>query len=205
MQSTKKKIAIATPSNGSVRCEYVKSLLGLIRYTEYEWIYLGVEGSILPKNRARLAEEAIACGCTHMLFIDSDMGFPEDTLDVLIGHNAHVVAANCVTRAKGKVRYLAEKIIPGEKVARNISSDGKSGIEEVDFIGTGVMLIDLSVFGGMPKPWFIFGYTGDRYIGEDIWFCSACSAMGYRIYIDHDLSQKITHVGTYGYGVEDVE
>ena len=40
---------------------------------------------------------------------------------------------------------------------------------------------------------------------EDCYFCLRAGAHGFDVWIDHDLSQEIKHVGTFGYGHRCVE
>lgn len=48
---------------------------------------------VLPRVRNSMAAEAIARGCTHLLFVDDDIGFkPEDVIR-MIGHDVGIVAA----------------------------------------------------------------------------------------------------------------
>jgi len=37
-------------------------------------------------------------GCSHILFIDSDMTFPQDMIQRLIDRDVDIVAANCARR-----------------------------------------------------------------------------------------------------------
>ena len=56
------------------------------------------------------------------------------------------------------------------------------------------------IVDGLPRPWFTHGLNaegGD--IGEDIMFCRALRAAGHQIFIDHDVSKEVGHVGTYTY------
>lgn len=162
---------------------------------------MNAKGSILSRSRQSLAQQAIEAGATHLLFIDSDMTFPNYTLHQLLAANKLIVAANCVT-----------KVIPAHPTARQagekpagmlVDSRGKTGLEKVWRVGTGVMLIDLRVFTKIEKPWFpiTWNEANDDYTGEDWNFCDICQKAGIDIYVDHDLSKHIGHVGALEFNV----
>jgi hypothetical protein len=74
-----------------------------------------------------------------------------------------------------------------------------TGLEEVESIGMGVMLISRKVFEKLSEPWFETPWRTDKrgYIGEDVFFCRKATAAGFKIYIDHDVSKEIGHIGTF--------
>jgi hypothetical protein len=70
----------------------------------------------------------------------------------------------------------------------------------VDVVGFGVVLMRTAIVNGWSQPWFRHGLNdqfGD--VGEDVMFCRAVRAAGHAIYIDHDLSKEVGHIGQYTY------
>jgi hypothetical protein len=61
----------------------------------------------------------------------------------------------------------------------------------------GAMLIKASVFERLPKPWFQICYlpTAGMYLGEDIYFCKLAQAHQIKVWVDHDLSKEVRHIG----------
>ena len=164
-------------------------------------------GSILPQLRYQLVKEAIERGATHVLFVDSDQTFPAQLVHCLARHHKPVVACN-----------VAIKTLPSKPTARNKSETWwggdvvytlpeSKGLEQVWRIGCGVMLIDVSVFKDLPKPWFHLKYMekNDDFMGEDWYFCELLEAAGIPIFIDHDASKRVGHIGPYVFGHEHVE
>jgi hypothetical protein len=43
----------------------------------------------------------------------------------------------------------------------------------------------------------VYKEEGDTYQGEDWTFCEACDKLGIPLFIDHDLSREVGHVGNY--------
>lgn len=164
------------------------------------------KGSILSRSRETLAQQAIEAECDYLLFVDSDMTFPNFTLHQLLSHNKDVVAANCVTKvlpALPTARHFKKGVPAGEL----IDSRKRNGLEKVWRVGTGVMLVKTSVFQKMPKPWFPITWNdaNQDYTGEDWNFCEKCRDIGVDIFIDHTLSKHIGHIGAFEFGVSHQE
>jgi hypothetical protein len=99
--------------------------------------------------------------------------------------------------------------MPTGPTAQNYDENGKrqpvfsmpesTGLEEVGSVGTGVMLIKREVFQGMSEPWFDMPWQYDNrgYMGEDVFFCKKAQELGFKVYIDHDVSKEIGHIGTF--------
>jgi hypothetical protein len=49
--------------------------------------------------------------------------------------------------------------------------------------------------GKTPMFWFQYSMINHTTLGEDIYYCIRCNQAGYDIYIDHDLSKEVRHVG----------
>src|SRR5690606_22111781 len=80
----------------------------------------------------------------------------------------------------------------------------EKGVVEVDFIGTGFMLIDMRVFTKIDPPFFRFTYdpasvglpaTKNKFVpkGEDVFFCMYAKQAGFRVWCDTEL--RLGHVG----------
>lgn len=188
------KIGFGLMSSGVVEHEYVECLLGMFKSATYDYQIFSAKSCLVPKNRRVIAEAFMESDCSHLLFLDTDMVFPPDIVERLLEMRVPVAAANCVTR-KFPVRFTAD--LP--------TTRGSGGIERVWRVGTAVMLVERSVFEKIGKPWFGLGWdprTGSE-LGEDYMFCQHCGDVGIPIYISHDLSKDVYHVGKYAYGIKD--
>jgi len=121
------------------------------------------------------------------------MRFPPNLLERLLSHDKDVVACNYATRR------LPVKTVAFSDFAelKCVYSGDKTGLEEVDAVGMGAMLIKTEIFKKLPLPWFSISYlpSGNMYIGEDIYFCKLAQANGMKVYVDHDLSKDVKHIG----------
>lgn len=190
-------IVIATPTRDMVSAGFTGDLVKLCR-RHPDARFAAALGIYIANLRNQCVTLARAAGASHLLFIDSDMRFPEDTLDRLLAADRDIVAANCVMRTMSQL-WVAQKN------GASLSSVGRRGLEAVDLTGCGVMLIRLSVFDKLPAPWFSTPWNGATHIGEDVHFCQLARAFGFDVWIDHDLSQAVRHQGTIELGVHSLE
>jgi hypothetical protein len=181
-------VVIATPTRDSVTAGFAGDLIRLCRrHPDARWMApLGIYIADLRNKAVKAAQTA---GASHLLFLDSDMRFPEDTLERLLEHESSIVAANYVQRTMHDWCVSRVGGVP-------VSSTGQSGETSVDTTGCGVMLIEMSVFNELPAPWFDTPYEGKTFIGEDVYFCRKATEAGFLILIDHDLSQNVRHQGS---------
>ena len=81
--------------NATMTLQYTSSLLKLIRdmnekNISYMVDFLGNE-SLIPRARNRSLEKFIKSDCTHLLFIDADIGFEPDAVFDILKYNKSVV------------------------------------------------------------------------------------------------------------------
>lgn len=150
----------------------------------------------IVSNRTWLVNEAIKNGATHLLFVDSDMIFPSDTIPKLLAHKKEIVGATYNKRE-----------FPLKKVSKPLTEESETELYEAQHNGLGVTLIDLSIFkeewvdpqNGRKVPFFNFGRDsqGALVMGEDVFFSMAAKDMGFKTWIDPVLSKKVRHIGEY--------
>lgn len=152
-----------------------------------------VSGTLIADQRQKLVMMAIKQKADYVLFLDSDMRFPPNLLEHLMLHDKDIVACNYATRR------LPVKTVAFSDFAelKCVYSGDKTDLEEVDAVGMGAMLIKTEIFKKLPLPWFSISYlpSGNMYIGEDIYFCKLAQANGMKVYVDHDLSKQVKHIG----------
>lgn len=156
--------------------------------------------SLLVGSRQNLMQRALEEGNEWILMLDSDMTFPPDTVHRLAKHGKLATACNYVKRTLPSVpitKGFDDKLI--------FTDPDTTGLEKIKFTGFGVCLLHRSVFDDFPKPWFDTQWMkqedGEIFlIGEDVFFFEALRHFkNIDIFIDHDLSQSVTHVGQFEY------
>jgi GT2 family glycosyltransferase len=152
-------------------------------------VIVNTKSSIVASARndaVRIAREA---GAQFLLFLDSDMTFPNTTLRRLLAHRRPIVGA------------LYTKRVPpydllGAPVGLEASIDS-GGLIRMKNMPTGCLLIELSVFDALTPPYFrfLFDETTGEIHGEDYVFCDRARAAGFEIWCDAGLSLEVGHIG----------
>jgi hypothetical protein len=195
-------IAVCTPARDMVHTMYSYDLVNMVAYhtlNTNDAVSLKIsQGTLIANQRAELSLDAMQENCSHILFIDSDMRFPQDMIGRLLKHDLDIVATNCARRRMptGPTAQLYKENGDRELVWTMPES---TGLQEVGSVGMGVMLIKANVFRALAEPWFETPWRMDKrgYIGEDVYFCQKAAAAGFKIWIDHDVSKEIGHIGTF--------
>lgn len=197
-------IAVCTPARDMVHTMFTYDLVNMVCFhtlNTNDAVALKIsEGTLIANQRAELSLDAMREGCSHILFIDSDMRFPQDMISRLLKHDLDIVATNCARRRMptGPTAQIYKENGDRELVWTMPDS---TGLQEVGSVGMGVMLIKAGVFKALSEPWYETPWRSDKrgYIGEDVFFCNKARDAGFRIWIDHDVSKEIGHVGTFEY------
>jgi hypothetical protein len=198
-EKTIPRIAICMPTRDLVAAECMMSAMKLygrfcnhfVATGQAEVMFLTDLGTLLPEMRNALVQTAIDQGATHVFWLDSDMTFPADTLERLLAHN------ECIVGAGYSQRKEPAKPVSAKDGIWVYTEEDSTGIEAVDFVGMGVMLVETEVYKVLPKPWHMTAYveTTGNLVGEDVYFCRKAQAIGAPTFIDHDLTKEIGHIG----------
>jgi hypothetical protein len=207
------KLAVAVVSHDSVPALFAYDLAMLMQYTRLsipdEWT-LGVTmqtDTYVHLGRQELLKALLDEGATHILWLDSDMRFPRDAFIRLLSH-PDVNAVGCNYAKRGVPGdYVALKKVGGERL---VTAHDSTGLEEVEAVGFGCLLLKSRGLKGLPPlaraPWFYFQHINEHdFVGEDVYFCNLLRESGTKIYVDHDLSKEIGHLGQFDYRLAHVE
>ncbi len=195
-------IAVCTPARDMVHTMFTYDLVNMVAYhtiNTNDAVSLKIsQGTLIANQRAELSLDAMREDCSHVLFIDSDMRFPQDMIGRLLKHDLDIVATNCARRRMptGPTAQIYKENGDRELVWTMPES---TGLQEIGSVGMGVMLIKKRVFAKLSEPWFETPWRHDKrgYIGEDVFFCNKARDAGFKIWIDHDVSKEIGHIGTF--------
>ena len=197
------KVLIAVPCGDQVAAGFAQDLATLYAFTTYarpdtELALYFLRGTYLPRARAGLVQAAIDRCASHILWLDSDMRFPKDTLLRLLAHGRSIVAANYPTRTAP----IVPTAVDGQRL--EVFERVDVVLQDVKYCGMGCMLTATDVFLTIGKPWFAVGYNrgADDYAGEDVFFCQKARENNYSILIDPALSEQVRHVGSFEYGMD---
>ena len=187
-------------------------LMGFTAANLPEGVNLGlnlVSGTYVHKGRQQMMESMRERGSTWVLWLDTDMRFPRDLLVQLMMHQQPVVGINYSQRTTPPDYVGIKRVGFGEEAEKLVTDDSSTGLEEVEALGFGALLIRGDVVQALPvdEPWFHMEWNRDHrdWLGEDVAFCRHVRNAGYRILADHDLSKQCAHIGQFEYKLEHVE
>jgi hypothetical protein len=105
-------VAVCTPARDMVHTNYTYCLVNLVAYhtlNTTDAVSLKIlQGTLIQNQRADLCLDAMREGCSHILFIDSDMTFPQDMIQRLLAHDVDIVrmtSASLFIRCPNQLDY----------------------------------------------------------------------------------------------------
>jgi GT2 family glycosyltransferase len=191
------KIALCLPVHGDTKALFTLSLVGLVSETLKSRPEIEFQGHLkhgcsrIELAREELAELSLGAGADWLLWLDDDHVFPPDALLRLLAHDRPFVGCNYRKRIAGEVvsasGRIVRRITQQDKIA---GIDAKaSGVDPVDLVGFGLVLIKADVFRRVRRPWFKF-----EAMGEDGYFCEQAIKAGFQPHVDHALSMEVGHI-----------
>jgi hypothetical protein len=207
------RCVILVPYSGSILAECEEGLRVLER-RGYPVRRVGGYAAI-DQGRNQMATDALVDGFEETFWIDSDIGFHPDAVEVIRRHALPI--AGGIYPQKG-TRVLACHVLPGTP---RIAFGAGGGLVEIRYAGTGFLHVRREVylaiqerlrlpvcnerFGrpSVPYFWPLPCPSEDRhwYLAEDYAFCERARQCGYKVMADTSL--RLWHIGSCRYGWED--
>lgn len=192
------KILLAIPSARYIETECVASLFEMEKTGDIE-LFIPKSYSV-DVGRNIIAKYAQENGFDYIMWVDSDMILPKNTLVRLLSHDKDIVSGVYSYKVLGNKEVVAKRFQDETReeydnlTIKEIKES--SGLIEVDGFGFGCVLTKTSMFEKIPYPWFI--YTQE--MGEDIFFCRKAQNEGYKLWLDTDVI--CGHIGTINYDIK---
>lgn len=171
-------------------------------FYDYYNLLIKPEGSVVlfchdrspAKGRNLIIEAAQQMNCTHILFIDDDMGYKPDSLNKLLERDVDIVSG----------LYLS-RVYPHQPVIFDLADDDgaafpmfltpdKKGLVPIVAAGLGFCLVKMSVFDKMEKPYVRLGELNVEHWCDDIGFFNRVRKAGIQSYCD--LYVPVGHMGS---------
>ncbi len=194
-------VVICIPSGDMVHTDFMLSVIHVMqkgRAAGFRISLVNAKASIVSLSRNLAVDAGRETRAEWLLFLDSDMVFPSDTIARLMAHNQPIVGATYPR----KLRPLA---FIGNRLDGAPLSLEDTGLIAASRLPAGCLLIKAEVFERMKKPFFRCGYdeeTGEV-LGEDFWFSDRVHALGYSLWCDMDVSRQVEHIGPCRYQLND--
>ena len=199
-------ISVCLPTTGLCRAEFNLSLANFCLYfmghafipNEQQSIILRQwNSSCISQGRESLARDSLAGGCTHVLFIDEDMSFRQDTVHGMLRRQLPIVACNYKMRFEG----MPFTAVSEDFKTRIVTHADSPELEPCGNVGFGLCLIERKVFEAIPMPWFPMTWDPEveLYTTEDLGFFTQARRAGFTPMVDHVASRQVEHVGAFRY------
>lgn len=186
------KIFVATPLyNGTVSHHYLRGALETQRHFPGCVEFSIATGTYIAENRERLTRKFLESKCRFLLFIDSDIGWTVEDIELLIQAERDIVSGVYVKKID---KTLAAEILR-EGATRNTED-----LTECVWVPGGFLLIQRSVienmstiYGERNEPLWAYQYEGRKFVGEDVAFCRRWRALGGQVWLHNRVLVK--HIG----------
>lgn len=222
------KLMIGTPMyGGQCSAHYTFSNLNLVRVAKENDVELNYQftttESLITRGRNAIANIFLQSDCSHLLFIDADIGFNPDDVFKLISHKMDLVCAGYPAKLIDwhSVYHAARSGVPPNLLChyaspyiynRDLNGTHHGDLIDVIEAGTGFMLISRSVFeimsnhvasytanqfgtdGSTIKEFFTTSIEDGFLLSEDYHFCRKWRSLGGKVYVDKSIF--LQHVGS---------
>lgn len=213
-------IMIATPAyDGKVELQYALSLANTVHLLKSNGVKVTLRlvksGSLLVAERNRIIQEFWESDCTHLLCIDSDLGWPEHAVLAMLDVNKEFVGGVYPARGQNGL-FLFRPVMNPDKTLVT-----EKHLLKMDYIPSGFILLSKSLIAKMrdkfpelyyepknksvlnPEKAFCFFDTElweGEFWGEDYVFCRRAREAGADIWVDPLI--QFNHAGTIGMLIE---
>lgn len=123
-------------------------------------------GSLIAQNRNNLVKDAISANAKWILFIDTDMVFPENIIELLQKHDVDVVGGVYHSKQPPFVPIMGKK--NSDHSYTSITKYPENTLMEVDAVGTGCVMFRMDIFRRIPEPWFAMPAVQDMVVMEEV-------------------------------------
>lgn len=210
-RAKKEKVGIVVPSNDYVDANFAMALAAMTYSMGFPLCLFNQKGSNVAINRNSGVGQCQKFELDWCLMIDSDLTFhPMGAMKLIaqaVEMNLDIVGATYLRRTAPYTNLAKPKGNTQQRV---------QGLVEVDALPTGFLLIRMSVFEKLKRPYFRFTTVEEgsllpdylagmcendgapHVIGEDYDFCARARAAGVKIHLDVDLSYTLVHWGERG-------
>ncbi len=193
------RVALGVPvGSDSVSWRFMSSVFEMEKTSMHGLIVR--QGSLIDRNRNEIVRLMLEhpAQFTHLLFLDSDMIFPQHTLKQLLNHQKPVVGGLYFQRVPPFYPIVFDRI---QKENQEIeyqflkSASHLTELHQVGAMGTGCLLVERKVFESMKAPWFAIEWKGNEIRGEDLYFAEQCHKNKIPLLLDTNLNLKHMGVG----------
>lgn len=146
-----------------------------------------ITGGSVPSNLNKIVASAKEHECSHVFIVEDDSSFEPDTLIRLLMHDKPVVTGLCRSRQAPFRPYIYSGLDPKTGLTWRELTPDDTGLIRVAATGMGGILLQMSVFDKLKKPYFHSYYDGETEWGQDVVFGKSLIEAGIEVYCDLDV------------------
>lgn len=194
----------AVPVYGAVQAITTQGLIDLASGAPVKTSFrFNVGNPEIALARAQIAMDFLSSDCTHLLMIDSDIGFNRGHVKQLLDRDLDIVGGMYPFKRFGPAEYVCNSLPDNPPALEN-------GLQELKYIGTGFLMIKRRVLEVLRErhqgiryisdyskrleyDFFAPGVFGKRRLSEDWAFCERARACGFQVW--GDTRVKLLHYG----------
>lgn len=147
------------------------------------------------KSRNILIEQAEKTRCTHVLFIDDDMAYPADGLEILLENaDKDIVSGLYFSRTFPHQPMIFDIADENGSCLHVYMEDDTPRLVPIVAAGFGFLLVNLESLRRMEKPYVRLGELDCQEWCDDIGFFNRARKAGLKAYCDTEV--RVGHIGT---------
>ena len=186
-----KRVFIAVPCMDTVPVEFAQSFATMDK--PENCIVSFLKGSLIYDSRNQLCKQALECKADYIMWMDSDMVFPKDTLTAMLEHmeDKDIVSGIYFKRVYPFSPVIYETLFEEGKATDYLDYPERSVFQAEGF-GFGCVMMKTTVLIDMllnEGQWF----TPINNFGEDLSFMWRAKKLGYKAYVDSNI--RCGHIG----------
>ena len=191
------KLMVAIPTLDYMHNRFVESLVNLERHL----CEIGIEhdicfqrGTLVYIGRDKLVKKAVDEEYSHVLWLDADMVFEPDVIDILMETDSRMTCGLFRGRHDKKSVCLYSSINPCVRYeAIDSNPELLNDILEVDACGFGCVLTEVELLKQVFNKNDFTCFMPTRLLGEDLAFCERVKELGETIYCNP--KAVVGHIG----------
>jgi GT2 family glycosyltransferase len=193
------RILIAIPNAGFIEPETFVSIYNMEKVPNIETELRVFYGYLIDDVRNKIVDTAINEKFDGILFVDSDMKLPKDTLLKMVAHNKDIVSGIYIRKLDDEKIieiFLRNNDLNATKPIKRITERdlaSNSNLIEIAACGFGCVLVKMHVFTKIGYPYFKFTADKQERRGEDVDFSMKALQNNFKLYAITNLI--VGHIG----------
>lgn len=179
-------VYIAILNQGHVRVDLANNLFTAITNSRIRTKVVWPSAQTVDNNRNQIVRRFLDTDFSHLLMIDDDTVPPPNILE-LLNYDKDIIAAPVTQWHENDMYWVIMDWVAEEQAFRQVPPDRRNGLQKVDGVGTGCILIKRGVLESVQKPFErLWDQYGIQALGQDFYFCRKATELGFEVWAHWD-------------------